>query len=125
MKRDELCARTGETPRGLRFLIAEGFIPPAKGTRFGEYTEEHVEAIRRYQELRAAKLGPNAIRSLMRGEEARSPLALVVPGGAVTLNADLRTLDIVEFLQNVESILRTAQASMPSLAATDHKQKGS
>ncbi len=115
MKKDELCALTGETPRGLRFLIAEGFIPAPRGATFAaEYGDEHVGAVRRYQELRAARLGPNAIRSLMRGEEGSSPLALVVPGGAITLSEDLRSLDIGQFARNVERILQIARDALPS-----------
>ncbi|MFC7693151.1 MerR family transcriptional regulator [Paeniroseomonas aquatica] len=42
----ELAEVVGETPRQIRYLIAEGFIPNPDGSRARpEYRESHVEAI--------------------------------------------------------------------------------
>lgn len=62
----ELTAKTGLTPRQIRFLIAEGFCPgPGGGRKFAQYGEEHLKAIRRHQRLRELGFPPAAIRRLL------------------------------------------------------------
>lgn len=81
----DLTARTGIAERQVRFLIAEGFMPPPRGGRSNaDYGDEHVEAIRRYQALHRLGFPPAAIRLLL---EAREGVPFpVVPG--VTLVID-------------------------------------
>ena len=75
----------GETPRQIRFLIAEGFIPPPRGGRAtAEYGDDHAAAIRRYQRLREQGIAPAGIRALLQAGEA-TPFP-VVPG--ITLLVD-------------------------------------
>ncbi|MCG7360605.1 helix-turn-helix domain-containing protein [Roseomonas sp. ACRSG] len=49
----ELAEAVGETPRQIRYLIAEGLIPGPEGSRARpDYGAVHVGGIRRYQALR-------------------------------------------------------------------------
>ena len=85
MRIQELTERTGETARTIRFLIAEGVMPPPTGGRAqAEYGETHLAAIRRYQRLRAAGYKISAIRLLIERGEAVS--LAVAPG--LTLQID-------------------------------------
>jgi DNA-binding transcriptional MerR regulator len=71
----ELTELTQETPRQIRYLVAEGLMPaPAGGRSNASYGEAHVAAIRAYQRLRALGFKPAAIRLLREGR-----------GGPVTL----------------------------------------
>lgn len=81
----ELAAATGIAERQVRYLIAEGFMPPPRGGRaMADYTDDHVTAIQRYQRLRELGFPPAAIRVLLRsGEGAPFP---IVPG--ITLVVD-------------------------------------
>lgn len=70
MKLRELSERTGVAPRQVRYLIAEGFVPsPTGGRAHAFYGKEHVEAIQRYQRLKALGLSPAAIRVLLESRE--------------------------------------------------------
>jgi MerR family transcriptional regulator, copper efflux regulator len=86
----ELTELTGITPRQVRYLIAEGLMPPPSGGRAtAEYGDEHVSAIRRYQRLRSLGFLPSAIKVLV-GRGAAIPLG-VTPG--ITLHIDPEILD--------------------------------
>ena len=81
----ELVARTGISERQVRYLIAEGFMPPPTGGRaMADYGETHVEAIQRYMRLRELGFPPAAIRKLLEAKEG-APFP-VVPG--ITLVVD-------------------------------------
>jgi DNA-binding transcriptional MerR regulator len=70
MNMRELTALTGIPERQVRYLIAEGFIPPPRGGRANaEYGEDHVGAIRRYTRLRELGFPPAAIRLLIDAKE--------------------------------------------------------
>jgi DNA-binding transcriptional MerR regulator len=102
----ELTERTGETARTIRFLIAEGVMPPPTGGRAqAEYGEAHLAAIRRYQRLRAAGYKISAIRLLIeRGE----PVSLAVaPGLTLQIDAALAgtALDAAEVARQVAAAL--------------------
>lgn len=85
MRIQELTEITGETARTVRFLIAEGVMPPPTGGRaMAEYGEAHLAAIRRYQRLRAAGYKISAIRLLIERGEAVS--LAVAPGIALQLD---------------------------------------
>jgi len=78
----------GETPRQVRFLIAEGFMPPPTGGRSrAQYGHEHVEAVRRYRWLRE-QYSPQQIKLLMttQGPNLRLPVA---PGVELLLDLSL------------------------------------
>ena len=73
----DLTARTGLAERQVRYLIAEGLIPPPRGGRSNaDYTEDHVAAITRYVRLRDLGFPPAAIKLLIQsGEGAPFPIA--------------------------------------------------
>lgn len=65
MTLDELETLSGESKRGIRYLIGEGFVPRPAGTRASPvYDTRHVEAIRRIQALKARGLKPAQIKML-------------------------------------------------------------
>lgn len=88
MKFDELVHVTGVVPRQIRYLIAEGFVPPPTGGRtYASYGDDHVEAIRRYERLRELGFPPAAIRLLLdAGEGIPVP---IVPGLTVMIAPEL------------------------------------
>jgi DNA-binding transcriptional MerR regulator len=66
----ELTTRTGIAARQVRFLIAEGFIPPPRGGRANaDYGDDHVAAIERYARLRDLGFPPAAIKLLLQARE--------------------------------------------------------
>jgi MerR family transcriptional regulator, copper efflux regulator len=66
----KLTALTRTPERQIRYLIAEGFMPPPRGGRSNaEYGKEHVTAIRRYSRLRDLGFPPAAIKLLLEGRE--------------------------------------------------------
>lgn len=70
LKFDDLVAITGTTPRQIRYLIAEGFVPPPTGGRtHAAYSDVHVTAIRRYDRMRSLGFPPAAIRLLLDARE--------------------------------------------------------
>ncbi|MGA7325906.1 MAG: MerR family transcriptional regulator [Rhodomicrobium sp.] len=85
MKISELTEITGIAERQVRYLIAEGFIPPPRGGRaHASYGEDHVAGIRRYNRLRELGFPPAAIKVLLDAREG-APFP-VAPG--VTLVVD-------------------------------------
>src|SRR5262245_11393177 len=84
----ELRARTGEAERQIRYLIAEGFIPPPRGGRANaDYGEDHVAAISRYARLRDLGFPPAAIKLLLQaGEGTPFPVA---PGVTLVIDSKL------------------------------------
>jgi DNA-binding transcriptional MerR regulator len=96
----------GLTPRQVRFLISEGFVPPPRGGRAtASYGEDHVAAILRYQRLREAGLPPAAIRVVM-ASEGGVPVP-VAPGIALLLDAAALApeTDATAIAQRVQQIL--------------------
>jgi MerR family transcriptional regulator, copper efflux regulator len=87
----ELTALTGETPRQVRYLVAERLIPPPEGGRSNaSYSEMHVAAIHDPQRLRAFGFKPAAIRLLRKGRGG--PVTLpIAPGLALRLDPVLLT----------------------------------
>ncbi len=102
----DLTARTGIAERQVRYLIAEGFMPPPRGGRAtAEYGDDHVAAIERYERLRQLGFPPAAIRLLLQaGQGAPFPVA---PG--VTLVVDPKLLAsgtaVPPLVERVEQIL--------------------
>src|SRR5208337_1759250 len=84
----ELTARTGLAERQIRYLIAEGFIPPPRGGRANaDYDDDHVAAITRYTRLRDLGFPPAAIKLLLEtGEGAPFPVA---PGLTLVIDPKL------------------------------------
>lgn len=87
----ELADAFGETPRQIRYLIAEGFIPAPGGSRTKpEYGDEHVAAIARYKTLRR-DYRPGQIKVLLDVERqvAKGGPITLVPGVTLTILPDL------------------------------------
>jgi DNA-binding transcriptional MerR regulator len=84
----ELTSRTGVPERQVRYLIAEGFVPPPRGGRaHADYGEDHVAAIGRYTRLRALGFPPAAIRLLLEAREG-APFE-VAPGVTLVIDPGL------------------------------------
>ncbi len=100
----ELTARTGIAERQVRYMIAEGFIPPPRGGRANaDYGEDHVAAIDRYTRLRDLGFPPAAIKLLLQAREG-APFP-VAPG--ITLVVDPKLLASGTPVQStIESIQR-------------------
>lgn len=78
----ELAEAAQTTERQVRYLIAEGFVPPPRGGRaHADYGPDHVEAIGRFTHLRDLGFPPAAIRLLL---QARTGVPFAVADG-VTL----------------------------------------
>ena len=84
----ELTEVTGYTARQVRYLIAEGFVPPPTGGRANAvYGDVHISAIERYQYLRTAGFSPASIRLLM--ETQTGVPFQIVPGVSLIINSSL------------------------------------
>jgi MerR family copper efflux transcriptional regulator len=110
---------TGLTERQVRFLIAEGFVPPPRGGRSNaEYGEDHVEAIIRYTRLKELGFPPAAIRLLM-GATAGIPFPIAK---GVTLVVDTSHLasgaDIEPMLCTARDVLARIVGKNPSQGST-------
>jgi DNA-binding transcriptional MerR regulator len=88
MRMNELTDLTGIAERQVRYLIAEGFIPPPRGGRANaDYGEDHVAAIRRYIRLRDLGFPPAAIKLLLQAREG-APIP-VAPGITLVVDPNL------------------------------------
>ncbi len=86
MNMRELAGRVGVAERQIRYMIAEGFVPPPTGGRANaDYGPEHVEAIEKYISLKRQGFPPQAIRRLMAGGGTAVPFP-IAPG--LTLQVD-------------------------------------
>ena len=84
----ELTEVVGVAPRQIRYMIAEGFVPPPDGGRANaSYGVKHVEAIQRYMRLRDLGFTPASIRVLL---DAREGVPFpVVPGVTLVVEPEL------------------------------------
>ncbi|HUD87756.1 MAG TPA: helix-turn-helix domain-containing protein [Xanthobacteraceae bacterium] len=88
MNMRELTRLTRVTERQVRYLIAEGFIPPPRGGRAtADYGDDHVAAIRRYDRLRELGFPPAAIKLLLQAREG-APF-VVAPGITLVVDPNL------------------------------------
>jgi MerR family copper efflux transcriptional regulator len=88
MRMNELTDLTGIAERQVRYLIAEGLIPPPRGGRANaDYGEDHVAAIRRYSRLRELGFPPAAIKLLLQAKKG-APIP-VAPGVTLIVDPDL------------------------------------
>jgi DNA-binding transcriptional MerR regulator len=76
--------------RFVRFLIAEGAMPPPRGGRaHAEYGDDHLRAIRRYLGLRDLGLTATRTKAVVAGASA-APLALpIAPGLTLMIDPNL------------------------------------
>lgn len=68
----ELADSVGTTPRQIRFMIAEGILPPAArtGRSADAYDDTHVSRGQRYLALHRLGMKPGSIKVLMAFDEA-------------------------------------------------------
>jgi len=84
----DLIELTAIPQRQVRYLIAEGFVPPPRGGRAtADYGEDHVAAIRRYARLRDLGFPPAAIKLLLQAKEG-APF-VVAPGVTLVIDPNL------------------------------------
>jgi MerR family transcriptional regulator, copper efflux regulator len=102
----DLSSRTGTPERQIRYMIAEGFVPPPRGGRaHADYGDDHVAAIRRYNTLRRRGLPPQAIRVLLAsGTTAPFPVA---PGISLHVDPQLlgATVDVDAVVDRIRDVL--------------------
>ena len=106
MTMQELTKHTGSTARQIRYLIAEGFVPPPTGGRaHAVYGNAHVKAIERYNHLREIGFSPASIRLLLKSETGVS--YEVIPGVSLVVNPSLIAEDMPldEIKAQIQSIL--------------------
>ncbi|MEV0622524.1 MerR family transcriptional regulator [Nonomuraea sp. NPDC050404] len=67
MRIGELVRRTGVSERLLRYYEEQGLLCPSRhpGSGYREYTDSHVDAVRRIRSLLAAGLGTSAIAAVL------------------------------------------------------------
>ena len=88
MKIQDLAEKTGVAERQVRYLIAEGFVPPPRGGRaMADYGDDHVAAIERYGRLRNLGFPPAAIKLLLHAHEG-APFP-VAPGITLVVDPEL------------------------------------
>lgn len=84
----DLIRLTAVPERQVRYLIAEGFVPPPRGGRANaDYGDDHVAAIRRYVRLRDLGFPPAAIKLLLQAKEG-APF-VVAPGVTLVVDPNL------------------------------------
>lgn len=105
----ELADRLGIQPRQIRFMIAEGILPPAAktGRSADAYEEAHVVKGQRYLALYRMGMKPGSIKVLMAFDDA----VPILQEGGVELRIDPQVtpqeLDVEAILGAVEKALRT------------------
>jgi MerR family transcriptional regulator, copper efflux regulator len=122
MRMSELTDLTGIAERQVRYLIAEGFIPPPRGGRANaDYGEDHVAAIHRYSRLRELGFPPAAIKVLLQAREG-APIP-VAPGVTLVVDPDLigSGTEIGPLLERIAKLLNEVLGSTnESDRPTDH-----
>lgn len=101
----ELAKLTGTPERQIRYMIAEGFVPPPSGGRaYADYGDGHVAAIYRYTKLRQQGFPPQAIKVLLAGGKT-APFP-VVPGITLQIDPDLlgAGLDADELVERIRKV---------------------
>ena len=105
----ELADRLGTQPRQIRFMIAEGILPPAAktGRSADAYEEAHVVKGQRYLALYRMGMKPGSIKVLMAFDDA----VPILQDGGIELRIDPQVapqeLDVEAILSAVEQALRT------------------
>src|SRR5262245_44427543 len=102
----ELIALTGIADRQIRYLIAEGIVPPPRGGRSNaDYGDDHVAAIRRYTRLRELGFPPAAIKLLLEARQG-APFP-VAPGITLVIDPDVlgSAVDIGALVERIQKLL--------------------
>ena len=105
----ELADRLGVPARQIRFLIAEGILPPAAktGRAADAYDEEHVRKGQHYLALYRMGMKPGSIKVLMAFDDA----VPILQAQGIELRVDPGVspgaIDVDAVLREVEQALRT------------------
>ena len=105
----ELADRLGIQPRQIRFMIAEGILPPAAktGRSADAYEEAHVVKGQRYLALYRMGMKPGSLKVLLAFDGA----VPILQEGGIELRIDPQVapqeLDVEAILGAVEQALRT------------------
>ena len=105
----ELSVRIGTAPRQIRFLIAEGILPPANktGRTADAYGEDHLIKAQRYLAMHKMGMKPASIKVLMAFDDA---VPIVQFGGVeVRVSADIApgTIDVDAVIREITAALTT------------------
>jgi DNA-binding transcriptional MerR regulator len=105
----EIAEAAGVPPRQIRFMIAEGFVPPATGTgRAADvYGEEHLAKVRRYMALHGLGMKPSAIKVLMEFDEAIPIFQQAGVELRVDPSVDSGSINVEQTLAAIAEALRT------------------
>lgn len=118
MNMRELSKLTGQAERQIRYMIAEGFVPPPVGGRaHADYGDDHVDAIRRYVSLRQQGLTPQAIKVLLAG--GMTVPFPVCPG--VTLHVDPELLGVMDATALADRVRQAVMTLMKESADDEHR----
>ena len=105
----ELADRIGTAPRQIRFLIAEGILPPANktGRAADAYDDDHLIKAQRYLALHRMGMKPASIKVLMTFDEA-VPIAQF-SGVELRVSQDIspEALDVDAIVVEITAALRT------------------
>ena len=94
----ELVNTVGVTPRQVRYMISEGFVPPPTGGRaYAVYDGDHLDAIQRYVRLRELGFTPASIKVLLQAKKGvpfpvEDGITLVVSPELISTEKDLGVL---------------------------------
>jgi DNA-binding transcriptional MerR regulator len=104
----EFAAAIGVPARQIRFMIAEGVLPPAlkTGRAADAYGEEHLAKARRYMTLHGLGMKPAAIKVLMAFDEA---IPIFQANGLelrVDPSVERASIDIEQALADIATALR-------------------
>lgn len=120
MTLSEMAAALDVPPRQIRFMIAEGFVPPASTTGRGAdaYGDLHLAKARRYMTMHGMGMKPSAIRVLMAFDDALP----IFQGPGVELRVDPALdparLDVAETVRQLEKALRAYATTQPAWKAS-------
>jgi hypothetical protein len=121
MNLEKFTRLVGETPRKVRYLIAEGFIPGPTGSRCRpSYGSIHISSVRRYQELRL-KFSPLQIKAILAEDRMDDDFDVLELSDGIRLSvsrsADLHALDPGEIGRlasaGLVTLILTAIGSLP------------
>lgn len=105
----ELAERIGTAPRQIRFMIAEGILPPANktGRAADAYSDEHLIKAQKYLALHGMGMKPASIKVLMAFDDA---VPIVQAGGVeLRVSQDIapEDIDVDAVVAAIAAALRT------------------
>lgn len=105
----ELAERIGTAPRQIRFLIAEGILPPANktGRAADAYGDEHLKTAQKYLALHRMGMKPASIKVLMAFDDA---VPIIQTGGVelrVSPDTAPETIDVEAIMAEIAMALKT------------------